>query len=180
MQAMDAVLRRRLAEAVGQPASVTWICQRFRTVVFAVGLKESGQLEAAAACVEPVLRMLCRQLISGNLPPDAWMETMKREVAAWWTARQEFEPIDKSADGDSSASSLQISSIPRVARRRALVRQLSALDNQELIAILLRLYDDAPVDQIAETAGLSVEQLPQLLVRVEGSLRDAMEQAVAN
>ena len=158
----------------GDWEAIQWACSRYRIPVFALGLKESNSVDTAQTCVRPVIVAVCQRLIRGQISPDEWGAALRTEVEAWCAAYQQFDANHQEGEVPRERElASPFSAIPRIARRRMVGKALQKMELPDVIAVLMRLLENASANEIMDLVDDDLPHLIQCMVDAERQLREA-------
>lgn len=163
----DPDLELLLAAQRGDKPALRRVCDRFKTPLLALVLRNTGNWERAAVAVDPLLEQLCRELLAGEL------------MAVDWATRALALAAQQSAVGqrpEENGSGLEgLGAIARVVKRRALRSLLPQLPLPELTTLLLAYLENRRPEELVGLVAATPPEAAALLVnahqRVQSELK---------
>lgn len=126
---------------------------------------------------ETYLRLLRAQNLSEVRDPHSYLLQVASHVSVEWSARQSRREATADFDVDLLIDESQQPELELDARisQHRFEQTLASLSPRMRAALILRLRDEVPLDEIASRLGITLRQVRRLLVRGYARLREAME-----
>jgi hypothetical protein len=163
----DADLELVASAQRGDKLSLRRLCQRFKTPLLAMVLHHTGDWEHATEQVEPLLEILCRELLRSEILATDWSNR-----AAILVAQQSAAAAPQPAENGSGLEGL--GAVARVVKRRTLRAVLPKLPLPELMVLLLVYLDARRPDEMAGLVASTSAEAAALIVKAHQAVQSEL------